>query len=68
MSTYSPLYLLNLIRPGKEDTSFQREGTRRILDKKTGKAVIATDPKEKPETVSNHTPYNRLTYYDVGFL
>lgn len=41
-------------KAGHEDPAFAQEaaGTRRRLDKTTGKAVVTKEPKSKPETVS----------------
>lgn len=44
---------------GKEDHAFakERDGQRKQFDKKTGKAVTVTGPRDKPESVCIFTSY-----------
>lgn len=44
---------------GKEDTAFakERDAQRKKFDKKTGKAVTVTGPKDKPESVCIYISY-----------
>lgn len=44
---------------GKEDNAFakERDAKRTQFDKKTGKAVTVTGPKDKPESVCIYNPY-----------
>lgn len=46
-------YICYVYRSGKEDQSFakERDAQRKQFDKKTGKAVTVTGPKNKPDSV-----------------